>query len=71
MAEMVGGIVVKAGAPVFIDMTALKEAGEGGKFYPHQLSPGDYINLEVEEASNEPKPVLSATLDLRHITWGD
>lgn len=62
-------IVAKPGEPVYVDMTALKEAGEGGKFFSAAMEPGDYIDLEITAVTEGTR--LSGTLHIRHITWGD
>lgn len=64
------GVTVKAGSPKYVDMTALKEAGEEGKFFPHELADGGYLTVEVV-AANAEAANLSATLHIEHVIWGD
>lgn len=54
----------------YVDMTALKETGEAGKFFPVKLLDGDYIDFDITAASS-PSADMSATLHMRHLTWGD
>lgn len=58
------------GTPLYVDMTSLIEAGEGGKFFPHAMEPGDYISLEIVSTTGAVER-FSGTMHIRHITWGD
>lgn len=62
-------VTVKAGTSKYVDMTAFNEAGEEGKFYPHSLTDGAYLTVEV--VSVEGAVNLSATVHIEHVIWGD
>lgn len=63
-------ITVKAGSPKYVDMTALKEAGEEGKVFPHELTDGAFTDMEITALGGTPVN-LSATLHIEHVIWGD
>lgn len=66
------GVKVKDTGGVYIDLTALKEAGEEGKFFPYELADGGYITVEVSSVEgSSPEEDLSVTLHIEHVIWGD